>query len=140
MQLMQVYSQKSTSTTLPRKSLSLNGAWLRHPVQVKSGAGVPTRSIAARTLAAPPVKTPVTTTAMATTAASTRNRQIRYERGSSNCNRHPLLAFCCIDDEGALSQTTPGTVKSPDRPLVKSFRLRDNRALTARLGVLSFKV
>lgn len=43
MQLMQVYSQKSTSITLPCKSLNLNGLWLRHSAQVKSGAGAPTR-------------------------------------------------------------------------------------------------
>ena len=40
MQLMQVYSQKSTSTTLPRNSFIVSGLELIHTFVAKFGAGV----------------------------------------------------------------------------------------------------
>src|SRR5260370_1432346 len=40
MQLMQVYSQKSTSTTLPRRSLSFSGRELNQVLPVNSGAAI----------------------------------------------------------------------------------------------------
>lgn len=75
-----MYSQKSTSTTLPRKSLDLNGLWLKHSAQVKSGAGAPNPlDSGAHRLPRPPI----TMTAMASTAAAARNRRgqkVRLDR------------------------------------------------------------